>query len=74
VQNVVRTLPFNVQHGAYVQAAVQQSQLESHARSIHITSFNSASTAVEDVLDPFTLGSIEDVNYYKKLMQPYNPP
>jgi len=62
VQNAVRTLPVTVQHDLYVQAAVNQSQLESSQRNISASSFNSAGAGVADILDPFALGSIEDIS------------
>ncbi len=44
----------------FVQNAVRQSQMESTARNIGVTSFNSATSGVTSLMSPFNLGSPND--------------
>lgn len=57
VQHAVRGVPITAEHHLFVQHAVRQSQLESTARNIGVTSFNSATSGVVSVLSPFELGA-----------------
>ncbi|MEQ1487199.1 MAG: Ig-like domain-containing protein [Methylotenera sp.] len=63
VQHAVRGVPVVFEPNLFVQNAVRQSQLESTARNIGVTSFNSATNAVTSLMAPFDLGAPnQDVN------------
>ena len=57
VQNAVRGIPVTFEPRLFVQNAVRQSQLESTARNIGVSSFNSATPGVIDLFSPFEIGS-----------------
>ena len=62
VQHAVRNEALVSAPGLFVQASVRASQLESLARHIRVDSFNSASSSVSTLLDPFATGAPSDVS------------
>lgn len=57
VQHAVRGVPITSQPNLFVQNAVRQSQLEALARSIGISSINTAANAVTSLIMPFEIGA-----------------
>ena len=57
VQHAVRGVPVTPEPNLFVQNAVRQSQAESMARNIGVTSFNTATSGVVSMLNPFEIGS-----------------
>ena len=57
IQHAVRHESLAMDNGLHVQTEVRASQLESAARNVRISSFNSATPGVVSLLDPFALGT-----------------
>ena len=57
VQHAVRGVPVTMEPNIFVQNAVRQSQAESMARNIGVTSFNTATSGVVSMLNPFEIGA-----------------
>ena len=57
VQHAVRGVPVTPEPNLFVQNAVRQSQAESMARNIGVTSFNTATSGVVSMLNPFEIGA-----------------
>ena len=57
VQHSVRHEPLTMDSGLHVQNAVRAPQLESTARNVRVNSFNSATSGVETLIDPFAMGA-----------------
>ncbi len=70
VQHSVRHEPLSTDSGLHVQNAVRASQLESAARNLRVGSFNSATSGVETLLDPFLVGA---PLLFQKALEPSEP-
>jgi hypothetical protein len=57
VQHAVRHQVLGQEHSLFVQDSVRSSQLESLARNLRVASFNSATSGVSTLFDPFALGA-----------------